>query len=96
MKATNVHYDVMGTGHDIYGDLLKILGRCVPEVAGWCELDVDGFTRTALVVTQAWPRALPLGTDPAPILKAKKYAAVFPMGDELCVVEVPGPDQGTT
>jgi len=94
MKIENVRYDVMGAGHDAYAELLKILGRCVPEVAGWCELTVEGFVRTAIVVTQAWPRALPLGTDPQPILKAKKYAALIPTTEGVFqVVEVPGPEQ---
>jgi hypothetical protein len=92
MTITNVRYDVMGTGHDAYVALLEVLGNCVPEVVGWCELDVDGLPKSALVVTQAWPRGLPLGFDPQKLIKAKKYAAVFPTADgALRVVEVPGP-----
>ena len=91
MTNANVHYDVMGLGHDAYRDLLEVLGGpCVPQLVGWCELDVDGSARPALVVTQAWP-FLPLGTDPRPILKAKKYAALIPNGLGFRVVEVPAP-----
>jgi len=90
MTITNVRYDVMGSGHDAYRDVLEILGPCVPQIVGWCELDVDGFRRSALVVTQTWP-FLPLGTDPRPIIKAKKYGALIPNGLGFRVVEVPAP-----
>lgn len=91
MTATDVRYDVMGLGHDGYRDLLEVLGGpCVPQIVGWCDLVVDGFARSALVVTQAWP-FLPLGTDPRPVLKAKKYAALIPSDLGFRVVEVPPP-----
>ncbi len=91
MTVANVRYDVMGLGHDSYRDLLKVLGGpCIPQIIGWCELSVDGFQRSALIVTQTWP-FLPLGTDPQPILKAKKYAALIPNNSGFHVVEVPPP-----
>jgi hypothetical protein len=88
----------MGLGHDAYRDLLEVLGGpCVPQIVGWCELDVDGSAKPALVVTQAWP-FLPLGIDPRPIaawetppMKAKKYAALIPNGLGFRVVKVPTP-----
>jgi hypothetical protein len=90
-SVTNVRYDVMGLGHDAYRDLLTILGGpCVLQIVGWCDLVVDGATRCALVVTQAWP-FLPLSTDPAPIKKAKRWAALVPIDHGFCIVEVPAP-----
>ena len=81
----------MGLGHDAYRDLLKILGgMCTPQIVGWCDLVVDGIPRFALVVTQAWP-FLPLGTDPAPIIKAKRWAALVPIDHGFRIVEVPAP-----
>ena len=90
-RASDVRYDVMGLGHDAYRDLLQILGGpCTPQIVGWCDLVVDGFVRSALVVTQAWP-FLPLGTDPAPIKKAKRWAALIPSDQGFRIVEVPAP-----
>jgi hypothetical protein len=93
-KSSDVRYDVMGLGHDAYRDLLAILGPCVPQLVGWCELAYIhggcGVPRPALVVTQTWP-FLPFGIDPKPIIKAKKYAALIPSGLGFLVVEVPAP-----
>ena len=87
----DARYDVTGLGHDAYRDLLEVLGGpCVPEVVGWCDVVVDGVACPAIVVTQAWP-FLPLGTDPAPIKKAKRWAALIPSGQGFRVVEVPAP-----
>ncbi len=89
-SALPARYDVMGLGHDAYRDLLAILGRCVPEVVGWCEVDAGGAATPALVVSQAWP-FLPLGADPKPFIKARKYAALIPDGRGFRVVEVSAP-----
>lgn len=88
----NVRYAATtGPGHDAYRNLISALGGpCKPEVVGWCDIDVDGSPRPALVVTQAWP-FLPLGTDPAPIKKAKKYVALIPEAGGFRTVEVPPP-----
>ena len=84
-QVTNVRYAVMGYGHDAYRDVLKILGPCVPQIVGWCELDVDGNECSALVVTQAWP-ILPRDHE------ARKYAALIPNNRSgFLVVEVPAP-----
>jgi hypothetical protein len=89
--ATNICYAAAGPGHDAYQYLLNILGGpCKPEIVGWCSVDVDGITRSALVVTQAWP-FLPLGTDPRPIKKAQKHVALIPEGNSFRAVEVPWP-----
>jgi len=86
-----VCYGMEGQGHDAYRALISALGGpCRPEVVGWCDLDVDGFARSALVVTQTWP-FLPLGTDPGPIIKAKKYVALIPEEGGFRIVEVPPP-----
>lgn len=84
-------FDVMGAGHDVYSAITAILGACAPEIIGWCEIDLDGATRAGLVVSQAWPRALPFGVDPIPIIKSKRYVAVVPMGDRFRVVEIAAP-----
>lgn len=90
-QQIDIRYDVMGLGHDAYRDLIEALGGpCTPQLVGWCELDVDGSPKPALVVTQAWP-VLPLGTDPRPIIKAKKYAALIPNGLTFRVVQIPAP-----
>ncbi len=90
-KIIDARYDVTGLGHDAYRDLLEVLGGpCTPQIVGWCELDVDGEKRAALVVTQAWP-FLPCGTDPLPIIKAKRYAALIPSNTGFRIVEVSPP-----
>jgi hypothetical protein len=90
-KIIDARYGVPGLGHDAFRDLLEVLGGpCTPQIVGWCELEMDGLTRGALVVTQAWP-FLPLGTDPLPIMKAKRYAALIPSGDGIRVVEISAP-----
>lgn len=90
-----VRYDVMGPGHDAYRDLSKILGDpCEFQIVGWCEIDDNGASCAALVVTQAWP-FLPLGTDPRPVIKAKKYAALIPSDLGFRVVEIPAPPGST-
>jgi hypothetical protein len=93
-KAVCARYDVMGRGHDAYADLIKALGgSCKPEIVGWCELDIDGTPRSALVVSQAWP-FLPLGVDPKPVIDAKKYVAIVLDSETFRVVEVTPPPPG--
>jgi hypothetical protein len=91
-KIGVVCYGMMkGQAHDAYRDLISALGGpCRPEVVGWCDVEVDGHVRPALVVTQAWP-FLPLGTDPRPIKKAQKHVALIPEENRFRAVEVPWP-----
>lgn len=91
VPKTSARYGVMGRGHDAYADLIKALGGpCQPEIVGWCDLDIDGTTRSALVVSQAWP-FLPLGADPKPVRDAKKYVAIVLDSETFRVVEVAPP-----
>lgn len=90
-KIIDARYGVPGLGHDAFRDLLEVLGGpCTPQIVGWCELELDGLTHAALVVTQAWP-FLPLGTDPRPIMKARRYAALISNGDGIRVVAISEP-----
>ncbi len=85
-------YDVLGVGHDTYRDLMTALGGlCRPEIVGWCELELEGVTRGALVVRQTWPLGLPFGTDPAPILKARRYVAVMATDHGFRIIPVDPP-----
>lgn len=67
-----------GAGAKLFAEISDILGTSSPVVAGWCELDVDGLPRTALVLTQQWP-FLPFGTDPHAVKKQQRYLAIVPL-----------------